>query len=355
MVLLRYVIATLSEGRTLVTTRNATSPRLRYDRTVGIVAMEGRGFSNPVDLAVSSESRIYVLSRTNTLQAYAIRIGICDLESGYFGHFGELGDGDGAFVWPTALAFDASDRLYLADEYNHRITIYDSDGKFLSKWGVHGSGDGELNGPAGLAFDTEGNLYVSDHLNHRVQCFTSDGRFLWKWGTHGTREGELNLPWGLTVAGGHVYVADWRNDRIQKFSLEGDFVAAFGGSGDGAGQFHRPSSVAVDREGYVYVADWGNERVQVLDPDGEFVQMLRGESGLSVWAEEFYEANDDEKAQRDRFELVPEMTSEVRTPHEESARTEPYFWGPISVKLDAEGRIYVTESNRHRVQVYVRA
>ena len=71
-----------------MTTRNATSPRLRYDRTVGIVAMEGRGFSNPVDLAVSSESRIYVLSRTNTLQAYAIRIGICDLDSGYFGHFG---------------------------------------------------------------------------------------------------------------------------------------------------------------------------------------------------------------------------------------------------------------------------
>ena len=196
---------------------------------------------------------------------------------------------------------------------------------------------------------------MSDHLNHRVQCFTSDGRFLWKWGTHGTREGEFNLPWGLTVAGGHVYVADWRNDRIQKFSLEGDFVALFGGPGGDAGQFHRPSSVAVDQEGYVYVADWGNERVQVLDPDGEFVQMLRGESGLSVWAEEFYEANDDEKAQRDRFELVPEMTSEVRTPHEESARTEPYFWGPISVKLDAEGRLYVTESNRHRVQVYVRA
>ena len=188
-----------------------------------------------------------------------------------------------------------------------------------------------------------------------MQCFTSDGRFLWKWGTHGTREGEFNLPWGLTVAGGHVYVADWRNDRIQKFSLEGDFVALFGGPGGDAGQFHRPSSVAVDQEGYVYVADWGNERVQVLDPDGEFVQMLRGESGLSVWAEEFYEANDDEKAQRDRFELVPEMTSEVQTPHEESARTEPYFWGPISVKLDAEGRLYVTESNRHRVQVYVRA
>ncbi len=338
-----------------MTTRNAASPRLKYDRTVGIVAMEGRGFSNPVDLAVSGESRIYVLSRTNTLQTYGIRVGICDLDGGYFGDFGEFGDADGAFVWPTALAFDADDRLHLADEYNHRVTVFDGDGAFLGKWGVHGGGDGELNGPAGLAFDDAGNLYVSDHLNHRVQCFAPDGRFLRKWGVHGAAEGQLDLPWGLTVAGGQVYVADWRNDRVQSFSLEGDFVAAFGGPGDGEGRFRRPSSVAVDEDGYVYVADWGNERVQVLGPDGGFVQMLRGESGLSAWAEEFYEANDDEKAQRDRFELVPEMAPEVRTPYEESARTEPYFWGPISVKLDGEGRLYVTESNRHRVQVYVRA
>ena len=330
-------------------------PRLKYDRTVGIVAMEGRGFSNPVDLAVSSDARIYVLSRTNTLQTFGLRVGICNLDSDYFGDFGEFGDADGAFVWPTALAFDDSDRLYMADEYNHRITLFDTEGDFLGKWGVHGDGDGELNGPAGIAFDADGNVYVSDHLNHRVQCFTSEGRFLRKWGTEGDADGEFNLPWGLTVVGGHVYVADWRNDRVQKFSLEGDFMAAFGGPGDGEGLFHRPSSVAVGNDGYIYVADWGNERVQVLDPDGGFVQMIRGESGLSKWAEEFYEANDDEKAQRDRFDLVPEMSPEVKTPYEESARTEPYFWGPISVKLDSERRLYVTESNRHRVQVYVQA
>ncbi len=338
-----------------MTTQKASNGRLRYERTVGIVAMEGRGFSNPVDLAVSSDSRIYVLSRTNSLQTFGIRVGICDLEGGYFGDFGEFGDGDGAFVWPTALAFDADDRLYLADEYNHRITVFDRDGRFLSKWGVRGGGDGELNGPAGLAIGADGSVYVSDHMNHRVQRFTSDGRFLGKWGGSGAGEGEFDMPWGLTAAGGHVYVADWRNDRIQKFSPEGDFVAAFGGPGQGEGQFHRPSSVAVDGEGYVYAADWGNERVQALDPDGGFVQMLRGESGLSVWADEFYAANDDEKTQRDRFDPVPEMTSEVETPHEESARTEPYFWGPVSVKLDSEERLYVTESNRHRVQVYVRA
>ena len=75
-----------------------TKQVLKYDRTIGIVAMEGRGFSNPVDIAFSSDDRIYVVSRTNSLQPYGIRIGICDLESNYYGHFGAYGSEAGQFV-----------------------------------------------------------------------------------------------------------------------------------------------------------------------------------------------------------------------------------------------------------------
>ncbi len=41
-------------------------------------------------------------------------------------------------------------------------------------------------------------------------------------------------------------------------------------------------------------------------------------------------------------------------PHEESSHIEKLFWGPVSVMLDAEGRLYVTETNRHRLQVFDR-
>ena len=329
---------------------------LRYSHTIGIVAMEGRGFSNPVDVAIRSDGRMYVLSRTNPLQTYGIRVGICDLQSEYYGDFGSYGSGDGQFVWPTALAFDRDGNLYLADEYNHRISVFDGSGRFLSIWGTHGSGVGELHAPSGLAFDTDDNLYVVDSRNSRVQKFTKAGAWLLSWGTEGGGTGEFNLPWGVCLdSQGHVYVADWRNDRVQKFLPDGTFVASFGEPGHDAGQFHRPSSVAVDRAGHVYVADWGNERVQVLDADGRFLQRLRGEATLSVWARQFYEANWDEKAAREASELMPVMTEEVATAHEESARVEPYFWGPISVKLDEQGRLYVVESNRHRIQIYARA
>ena len=325
--------------------------RLTYDRTIGLAAMEGRGFSNPVDLAISSIGRIYVLSRTNPLQAYAIRVGVCNLESEYFGDFGGYGTGDGQFVWPTALAFDSDDRLYLADEHTHRISVYDADGRFLHKWG----GEGLLSGPAGLAFDAEDNLYVTDHLRHRVLKLDRDGRVLTAWGEQGDTNGQLNLPWGLAVGpDGTVYVADWRNDRVQRFSAEGDFLASYGRSGDGDGEFSRPSGVAVDEEGFIYVADWRNERVQVLDPEGRFVLKLRGQATLSPWAEQFYDANADEKEARAKADLEPKLTDDVDSAHQESARIEKYFWGPCSVKLDKQGRLYVTESYRHRVQVYTR-
>ena len=78
---------------------NGAAFSLRYGLTLGITAMEGRGFSNPVDLAVSSDDRVYVLSRTNPLQPEGIRVGVLDLDSGYYGDFGSYGSGEGQFVW----------------------------------------------------------------------------------------------------------------------------------------------------------------------------------------------------------------------------------------------------------------
>ena len=160
--------------------------------------MEGRGFSNPVDMAISSDDRIYVLSRTNPLQTEGIRIGILNIDSEYFGDFGSYGDGDGQFVWPTAIAFDSSDNLYLADESNHRITVFDKHGNYLRKLDAAGSADIELKGPSGLVFDSDDNFYIVDHLNHRIQKFTNDGRCLLKWGQQGAGDGQFNLPWGIT-------------------------------------------------------------------------------------------------------------------------------------------------------------
>ena len=288
---------------------------LRYDRTIGIVAMEGRGFNNPVDIAISTDERLYVLSRSNAVHTYGIRIGICDLDSNYFGDFGSYGSDPGQFVWPTAVAFDSDGNLYLADEHNHRITVFDASGGYLRHWGEHGSEDGQIDGPAGIAMDSSGTVLVTDAYNSRVQRFTKDGDFVSAFGSSGTGPGEFNMPWGIALdSHGNIYVADWRNDRIQKFSSDGEFIAAFGESGDGDGQLQRPASVAVDGEGLIYIADWGNERVQVLDPDGGFLEKLRGQSALSKWAMDFYEANSEEWEARLKSNIMVTPCSRRRDP-----------------------------------------
>ena len=73
---------------------------------------------------------------------------------------------------------------------------------------------------------------------------------------------------------------------------------------------------------------------------------------MSKWAEEFFNINVEEAEARDKSNLELDIDLFVNTPHEESAHIEKLFWAPMSVKLDSQRRIYVTESNRHRVQLY---
>ena len=110
----------------------------------------------------------------------------------------------------------------------------------------------------------------------------------------------------------------------------------------------------MSQDGYIYVADWGNERVQILGPDGEFVQKIRGEATNSEWAEDFLGVNVEEAGARERANLEPDIEYFNDDPHEESSHIEKLLWGPVSLILDSEDRLFITETNRHRIQVYER-
>lgn len=329
---------------------------LMYDRTLGVAAMDARGFYYPVAMAIRPDGRIFVQGRSHDGDTRGARITVLDYESRYYGDFGSYGSGDGRFVWPTDIALDSQGNLYVSDEYLQRVSVFDRDVKFIRKWGERGSQLGQMDGPSGIELDDDDNLYVVDHNNHRVQKFTRDGEFLSSFGSKGDAPGQFDLPWGIRAApNGHIYVADWRNDRIQQFTPDGEFVASYGESGEGEGQLSRPAAVEVDAEGCVYAADWGNERVQVFDPDGGLLQTLKGQATTSVWAQEFLDSNPDEDRARSESDLEQYHLLRTGDPHEVASQIEPLFWSPISVRLDSSGRLYVLERNRHRIQVFKKA
>ena len=329
-----------------------------YSHTIGFLAIGGdRGFNLPVDVAVSRDGHLYVLNRASPDDRptiYHKRVTVCTVSEDYLGEFSTGGTGDGQLMWPVSIAIDLDGNVFISDEAVHRISVFDKERRFTDKWGVEGSGDGQFDRPAGIAFDSEDNLLVVDSLNARVLRFTKNGRFLGGWGSRGTGDGQFNMPWGIATDGaGDVYVADWRNDRIQKFDADGAHLATWGTFGRGSGQFSRPSGVAVDREGAIYVADWRNERVQVLDPDGSPRAIIRGQSGFSKWAQDYYLANTVEYGERQKADIEPEPEPPWNPSlREQSAATDKLLWGPISVKVDDEDRVYIVESCRHRIQVY---
>ncbi|MDA1258075.1 MAG: NHL repeat-containing protein [Chloroflexi bacterium] len=330
-----------------------TRPRigLKYRDTNGFgSAQGGRGYHLPVDIAVRSDGRIYVLSRGDTVPV-GCGIDATDLDHSWSETFSSFGSDPGQMMSATAIAFDAADRLFMADESLQRITVFDADHNYECHWGAEGSGPGEFDGPSGIAFDRDSNLLVVDGKNQRVQRYTPDGKYISSFGSAGTGEGEFNLPWGVSVdSTGNIYVSDWRNDRIQRFAHNGEFIDAYGTSGRDEGQFDRPSNVAVDADGNIFVADWGNQRVQAFDKAWNFQTSIRGTGELSPWAAEYIDANADEKAARASFDPYPEL--DVDDPHEVSARTEPYFWDPVSLAMHGDNLLLVLETGRHRFQVW---
>lgn len=315
-----------------------------YSHSVGRNEFAGTGFRNPLDLALGANDVVYVVNRSYENRPDGIRITVCTLSEEFIREFGSYGEGDGEFVWPTGIALDADEKVYVTDEWLNRVSIFSKDGEFLGKWGRPGSGDGELQGPAGIAISPDGTMFLVDSKNHRVQKFTLDGRYLGQFGGFGKGPGQFNLPWGIALDHeGLVYVADWRNDRIQKLTPEGEWLATFGRSGKGIGQFNRPSGVAVDQDGEIYVADRQNDRVQILAPDGRFIAALTGDHQLSKWGKEKLLSNPDMIRQR-----------ALAMAHDHGA-FEKSFSHPCAVRVDDQNRIAVLDSTRGRIQVYTKS
>ena len=342
-----------------------TTAAIRYSHTVGSLSNQGRGFQNPVDVALDSQGVMYVLNRAGPELPIRLpykRISMCTVDEEFLGEFGTGGIAPGEFWWPSSLAFDSRDRVYVADEALNRITVFSTTGEVLAMWGEAGAAPGQIDHPSYIACDDEDNLLIADSGNHRIQKFTTEGRFLQTWGEYGDGDGRFNTPWGIALDGeGSIYVSDWGNDRIQKFTSGGDFLEQFprpGVTQPNEDRISRPAGLYVDSERMIYVADWGNERVRVLSPDGELLATLRGESETPSWANEYFQANPEEGALRLEADLSPVLEppggSGPVSDREESANVEKLLWGPTAVKLDSRGNILIVDSCRHRIQVYRR-
>jgi hypothetical protein len=247
------------------------------------------------------------------------------------------GLGGATFDFPTGIAVDASEHVYVADYNNNAIRILTRAGA-PNTWNVgtlagntngdfgdiNGTGSGaSFNGPWGIAVDRGGNVYVADSENNEIRICTPAGAVSTLAGFSYTYQTEIDyyngkafpnkdgtgtsasffFPYGVAVdTSSNVYVADTYNNEIRKISPAGVVTtiggqAAFvpntdppqpqGGSANGTGAaatFNDPVGIVVDLQGNVYVGDTDNDLIRQGQPPVVQVVALEVTQVIQDWS-----------------------------------------------------------------------
>lgn len=270
------------------------------------------------------------------------------------GTLGNTGDGGPALEAqvnePYEVRFDREGHLYFVDMASHvvrRVDALTQTIETIAGTGEAGfTGDGgpatqaQLSSPHSIALDDSGNLYICDIGNHRVRVVNLASGVISTFAGTGetgpTLEGTplagtpLNGPRALDFDGDYsLFLALREGNSVFRIDLESQtlqHVAGTGGegySGDGGpavdAQLAGPKGIAVDRDGNIFLADTESHTVRVIRPSG-VIETLIGDGTEG-------DGPDGEPA-----------SCRLARPH--------------GVCVDSLGRVFVGDSNNHRVRVW---
>jgi len=252
-------------------------------------------FNGPAAVAIDSVGNIFVADTNNSTIRKITPARVVSTFAGLAGSTGSAnGTGSTArFSFPSALAADSANNIYVADTANstiRKITPARVVSTFAGLAGSIGTANGigsaaRFNFPSGVAVDRAGtgNIYVADTSNFTIRQITPAGVVTTLAGSPGVRGGangtgsaaRFDLPVGMAVnSAGNIYVADADAGTIRKIT-PGAVVSTFAGSfarygsqnGTGsAARFNLPGDVAVDSSNNLYVADTNNCTIRKITP-----------------------------------------------------------------------------------------
>ncbi len=261
----------------------------RHDRSIGGFGIGTGYFDTPLDVAVNSKGRIYVLDAGN------LRVQVFSAKDFFEKSFGSSGSREAEFKEPKALSVDRGDFVYVVDTGNHRIQKFDADGKFILQWGGLGARTGAFNQPLDLTFDEDGNCYVADPVNDRIQKFDSNGKFIGEWNKYTVRtepESKFNTLVSLTYDDdrfGFILALSNSGNTLERFELNGNLYESIH-LAKPQGEF-RPVRIEADNvDDVLYIVDDAGKRVLRYGKDGSLmgaIDMADEEFGLpaGLWVD----------------------------------------------------------------------
>src|ERR1700722_13658963 len=256
----------------------------------------------PSGVASDGKGNVYVSLRGSHQVVRIDTTGTLFLVAGTGAQGSQSASGDGGpatsatLSIPLALAFDSSGNLYIADAGSNRIRMVDTSGiihTFAGNGNNINTGDGgpavnaSLDTPSAIAFDPSGNLVIADTGNNEIRKVSPQGIITKVAGTgNAAYDGDngtvataaFSAPAGVAVDHlGNIYISDTGNQRVRLLSTAGitSVIAGNGtkGSfGDGrqanTSEVSNPGGLLFDTAGNLYIADIGNDRVRRIAPNG---------------------------------------------------------------------------------------
>jgi len=267
--------------------------------------------------------------------------------------------------WPTDLAFAPDGRAYVLDWQNHRVRRVNLNNKFETVLGNGDVGDGPdegneriepgvpgtdciLNHPTDVAFDANGIAIVAAWHNHKIRRLdpaTGMESVVSGAGPGFTGDGMpalgalLNQPKAVVVSTtGAIYVADARNFRVRRIDTDGVISTVvgsgqFGFAGDGGPpaaallQFQMPidnpepgGGLAIDAQDRLYIVDTENHRIRRVDLAADIIETVAGNG-------------------------TPGFSGDG------GPATEASLAWPRDAAIGRDGRLYIADTDNHRVRV----
>lgn len=227
------------------------------------------------------------------------------------GEVGYSGDGgpatEATFNLPHEIRFDGEGNYYLTDMKNHVIRKVDGKTGIISTFAGTGeagySGDGgpaekaQLRQPHSLQFDSEGNLFICDIGNHVIRKVDGKTGIISTFAGTGkagpTPDGSpisgtpLKGPRSIDFdANGDLWLCTREGNQVFRFDLKAGVIHHMAGTGEkgfeGNGgpakeaKLSGPKGIAIDAEGNAWLADTESHSVRMIDAKTGNLELMAG-------------------------------------------------------------------------------
>ena len=325
-----------------------------FDHWEGIIS----GLSNPTDIIFYGDHDIRAVFVKDTFRVRTL--------AGGKGRGFNLDQ----FNYPTGIAYDQDENLFVSDMHNHRIQKWIKGATFgitIAGGNDYGSDANQLNEPGKIAIDALGTIYIADSENNRIQKWykgAKEGETVAGGNGRGDALNQFDKPYGIALDNdGVLYVSDIENHRVVRWdpnAKEGVIVAGGNGNGNELNQLSYPMGIVLDEKKNLYVADTYNHRVQLWNPGAkEGVTILSADdinfksfnffTGISIDKKNRLYLSDYEKRQVVEFDMASESIKIVAGGNKVGPGPNQ-FSDPFQIVSKTDDFILVADAKNNRIQ-----